>query len=106
MNEDHFESYIQKQKTCSSLKTLAIVLQFQILQISSWSAAGSAALPKVGRGEDGAKGGGAGQRLPDQFRPDQGFPDQVRPDKALPDKIRPDEGVPDKTFQYIRQQVS
>ena len=76
------------------------------MQISRRSATGSAALPKVGRGEDGAKGGGGGQRLPDQVRPDQGFPDQVRPDEALPDQIGPDEGIPDKTFQYIRQQVS
>ena len=70
------------------------------LQISSGSA-GTAALPKVGGGEDGAEGGGGEQLLQGEVGPDEAVPDQAGADEGLPDEaLQPTKpNLPNQTYQ-------
>ena len=58
-------------------------------------------MPKVGRGEDGAKGGGCRHFVPDQERAHQALPDQAGPVEGFPDQVGADEGLPDEAVEHL-----
>ena len=70
-------------------------------QVSKWPAAEPVTLPEVGRGEDGAKGGGCHHFVPDQERAHQALPDQAGPVEGFPDQVRADEGLPDEAVEHV-----
>jgi len=57
------------------------------LQVSKWPATEPVTLPKVGGGEDGAKGGECYHFVPDQERAHQALPDQAGPVEGFPDQV-------------------
>ena len=74
---------------------------FFLLQVSKWPATEPVTLPKVGRGEDGAKGGGCRHFVPDQERAHQALPDQAGPGEGFPDQVGADEGLPDEAVEHV-----
>ena len=70
-------------------------------QVSKWPATEPVTLPKVGGGEDGAKGGGCHHFVPDQERAHQALPDQAGPVEGFPDQVRADEGLPDEAVEHV-----
>ena len=72
-----------------------------LLQVSKWPATEPVTLPKVGGGEDGAKGGECYHFVPDQERAHQALPDQAGPVEGFPGQVWADEGLPDEAVEHV-----